>query len=559
MKWLKNGMASRLWIVIVPAILVELVSVLQFRYLHRLVEQERDTRSEIILGAVAEEVSHKLELVETTMHENLWDVRHGLVHPDSVYRIITRLIDDNSIVRGGCLAFVPGCFPSRAKLFEPYVAKTGEAYTAQQIAGPDHDYTQNPAYIKVVEDGLPVWSDPYVYGTDPPQSLTTYSAPIRDLSGNLIAVCGLDVDLSWLGDVLNARQRYPSSFCVLLTESGELVAGPPRSRAEPSEVARVVEILNGAPMDRRFCAIPRTCLKNEPHWQLAQVYYRDEVFAPLRKMRLQHLVLMLLGMAMLIWMIERYARNENKLHQASLEKARLSGELAVAAQIQASMLPQSFPDGVFGSLTPALEVGGDLYDCFVRDERIFFCIGDVSGKGIPAAMVMAEAHSLFRLVAEREDSPATILLRLNEAFNKNNDTNLFITFFAGILDKKDGTLRYCNAGHDYPVLLSKGGVSLLEARPNLPLGIFPNVPYEDESLVLGEGDALFLYTDGLTEARNPQREQFTKERMLEVLSRSAGLQPQALVETMHEAVVRFVDGAPQSDDLTLLCLKGTIS
>ena len=210
---------------------------------------------------------------------------------------------------------------------------------------------------------------------------------------------------------------------------------------------------------------------------------------------------------------------------------------------------------------PAEEVGGDLIDHFLRDEKLFFCIGDVSGKGVPSAMVMAVIHSLFRMASARENNPDRIMQTINEVACQNNRSNMFVTLFIGVLDLPTGRLRYCNAGHDVPVCLRQGADGLelekLPAKPNLPVGVFDDFSYEKQSLTLAPGETLFLYTDGLTEARSPVRDQFRMERTMEVLKGCGGMTPQQVIATMKAAVQAFVEDAPQSDDLTMMSISYT--
>jgi sigma-B regulation protein RsbU (phosphoserine phosphatase) len=228
------------------------------------------------------------------------------------------------------------------------------------------------------------------------------------------------------------------------------------------------------------------------------------------------------------------------------------------------MLPKAYPPfpdrtdvDVYGSLEPAREVGGDLYDYFIRDGKLFFVIGDVSGKGVPSAMVMAMVQSLFRMVASRLDDPAHILTTMNEAGCQRNETTMFVTLFLGVLDLPSGRLQYCNAGHDRPVLLGKTA-EILKAESNLPVGVFPDTRYVTEESQLPAGTTIFLYTDGLTEAKNEQRELFSRQRVLDVLARNAGKKDcRRLLETMGKAARGFMGQAPQSDDLTMLAIHYT--
>ena len=214
---------------------------------------------------------------------------------------------------------------------------------------------------------------------------------------------------------------------------------------------------------------------------------------------------------------------------------------------------------IVGSLDPAKMVGGDLYDHFIRDEKLFFCIGDVSGKGIPAALVMAVMHTLFRSISAHESNPARIMQALNETACQRNEQNMFVTMFIGVLDLPTGRLRYCNAGHDKPFVIGKE-TNQLPAKPHLPLGVMDNMVYTIQETVLQSGESLFLYTDGLTEAMNESHEQFGLKRVEKGLRDCIGKEPNTsenLIRTMTNRVNGFVDGAEQSDDLTMLAIQYT--
>lgn len=151
----------------------------------------------------------------------------------------------------------------------------------------------------------------------------------------------------------------------------------------------------------------------------------------------------------------------------------------------------------------ALEVGGDLYDYFIRDEKLFFCIGDVSGKGVPSSLVMAVVHALFNSLTQHESNPAHLMRSINVTACEGNKTNMFVTMFIGVLDLPTGRLRYCNAGHDAPLIIAHG-VAPLSVKPNLPLGVFGDTNYTLQEEQLPQEATLLLYTDGLTEMSNPR-------------------------------------------------------
>ena len=266
-------------------------------------------------------------------------------------------------------------------------------------------------------------------------------------------------------------------------------------------------------------------------------------------------------------MQQSLARQMEELKVVNAERGRIEGELKVARDIQLSMLPKPLDSkfstlnsrlDLYGSLTPAREVGGDLYDFLVRDGKLFFCIGDVSGKGVPAALVMATTLCQFRIAASHVDDVAKITTYINRNTCEGNETCIFVTFFMGMFDLKTGLLRCCNAGHNKPIVIGNGlsekdKGQFLDAKPNLPLGVFEDATYEAKEFTLEAGAMLFLYTDGLTEAMTRQHEQFGYERLMGQLQ--GGVDCKGQIDRMTKAVHQFVGDAPQSDDLTMLAIK----
>lgn len=564
----------RLAIIICAVLLVEAASLIQYRSTRRLLDVELEKRAEIDLTWEMQIILNTLRSAEMTMQEHLWDIRTHLDKPDSMFSVTRRLISANPYVIGGEIAFVHDYYPQMGTLFEPYAHKEGGVIVTEDISDDGHDYTLHPAFRNTVESGAAAWSDPYLYGEgSEAASLTTYSYPLQDSEGRTAAVCGLDIDLSWLSDTLNSRSQYPSSFGFLLTPSGELAGNPPGDRdieyivglagapaagipARTNDRVRLVRFRDPATGER--ARIYHTSMRENPYWQVATVSYDKEIYAPAYRMRLLNFLLDVLGLLILFFIVGRYAREARRLNQAELEQARIGSELRVAKDIQTQMLPESLPMNdnldIQGFLEPAREVGGDLYDYFIRDGRLFFCIGDVSGKGVPSAMLMAVAHSLFRLVSEHQDDPSVITQALNEASCKDNRSNMFVTFFTGVLDLASGQLRYCNAGHDRPILVGDT-VEDLPVKANMPLGVFDDFVYEAQELILPSEATLFLYTDGLTEAKDVARKQFSKTRVKEVLERERAEGAGALTKAMGTAVRAFTDGAEQSDDLTMLAIR----
>jgi len=259
-----------------------------------------------------------------------------------------------------------------------------------------------------------------------------------------------------------------------------------------------------------------------------------------------------------------------ELQQTTATKASIESELRVASNIQMSMLPKIFPPypdrndiDIYGELTPAKSVGGDLFDFYIRDEKLFFCIGDVSGKGVPASLVMAVTRAQFRTVSAHEAAPDRIVTTLNDAMAEGNESNMFVTLYVGVLDLPTGRLRYCNAGHDAPLLIrfdQDTQVNELPCDSNIPVGVMPGWKFSGQETIIEPQTTIFLFTDGLTEAEDITHAQFGMKRtysQAQGILTSGSCTPRAIINQMKDAVHAFVGEAEQSDDLTMLAVQYT--
>lgn len=262
------------------------------------------------------------------------------------------------------------------------------------------------------------------------------------------------------------------------------------------------------------------------------------------------------------------------LRRTTEVKASMERDIEIASRIQASMLPEHFPAfpnderfGIYGLLKPAKLVGGDLFDFFLRDDKLFFCIGDVSGKGIPAALIMTVVDHLFRNVGRHVTNPAKIVSAINVGLADGNEENMFCTLFVGVLDLPTGHLRYCNAGHNAPIFSRRGTSAYMTTDITVPTGVLDDYEYHAQQLQLQPGDTIFMYTDGVTEAENRDKQLFGDDQTLDAFSEmievmrgtlpahGCKMDVEQLAEGMLKTVQNFVDGAEQSDDLTILTLK----
>lgn len=251
------------------------------------------------------------------------------------------------------------------------------------------------------------------------------------------------------------------------------------------------------------------------------------------------------------------------LKQTTAAKERIESELNVANRIQMSFLPKIFPPfpnrsefDLYARLKPAREVGGDLYDFHLLDDkRLYFCVGDVSGKGVPAALFMTVTKTLMRLAAQHATDPASALERVNKDLAQDNVNMMFVTLFCGILDFTTGDLVYSNAGHNPPLWMKHGAEpGWLELPSGLVAGALADQRYQNLSVTLAPGDRLLVYTDGVTEAENAEDEMFGDDRLKEKSEPLTEKTPRELVETLLQEVETFSKDVPQSDDITLLAI-----
>jgi phosphoserine phosphatase RsbU/P len=261
-------------------------------------------------------------------------------------------------------------------------------------------------------------------------------------------------------------------------------------------------------------------------------------------------------------MTRRLNESIEHLKETTAAKERIESELQIANEIQMSMVPKIFPPfpdrcefDIFAALVPAKEVGGDLYDFFFTDDdHLCFAVGDVSGKGVPASLFMAVTKTLFRASGANGGTPDEILARMNTELCRDNESGMFVTFFCGIMEIRTGQVDYSNAGHTLPYHLRRDGISPLENVGGLSLGLVERSSYVSGRLVLRPGEGLLLFTDGVTEAMDPNRALYSDQRLERFLGGHRGSAPHQIIGDLISDVRHFSGAAPQSDDITVLAL-----
>ena len=530
-----------LLIILAAVIALEATGLLQYYFSRKAIREEADNRAASEMQ-VARLTTEKTTLtIEGSAYALAWMLEDYVDKPEIYLDEMQRIMDVTPVIMNSFIAFEPNYYPQFGRWYEPVLSRiSGNTYERLQIGSETHDYFSAEWYKSVIETGKGYWSEPYL---DDALSMmvVTFAVPFKDHEGKTVGVLGLDITLNWLTEVVAQIKPYERAFGTIVSRKGQLIAMPPETLA----VDKALKYQ--APLEGTG-------------WKMSLTIPEDDIFEHLHRLELMVLFLQILGVVFLIVILYITMNNQKKFQSVSQNKSRIEGELQVARGIQMSMIPKSFPPypergdvDMFAAVVPAKEVGGDLYDFYTREEKLFFCIGDVSGKGVPASLVMAVTRSLFRTVSAHEKSPQRIVTTINDSMAEMNEANMFVTFFCGVLDLRNGHLRYCNAGHNAPVLVTAEGNRSLPVEANLPLGVIPGMSFTEQETDLTTGTGLFLYTDGLTEAENSNHELFGDEHMFAALSAELGSHQQ--IDTVSQAVQGFVGDAPQSDDLTMLYIR----
>ena len=577
-KLLKNtNMTSALHgvlIVLIAVVTLAVGSLVSYYRMRGMVEKSAYRQAQESIDNLEQDFTLVAELVECAVRNNLWSAGVVVAQRDSLWGLTERIVEDNPMIFGSAMALVDVDFA-------PYAYRRGNEIVSTQLATKEYDYRNQEWFVKGLEaDESGYWSEPYFDEGGGNKLMTTYSVPVRDHRGRVAAVLTSDVSLDWISDRLVANEDYPYALSMLVTRTGSIMATCPpnvgftgrnivsvaesipngqgfievnRSMLAGEEGARIVE-LNGKKYHVFYDRIKRT------GWSMSRSIPEEDIFSEVNNLNRRVVGIQLLGIIMLIVILITTVTNQRKMMKINEKKNRMDSELKVASGIQMAMVPKVFPPfpdrkdiDIYATLIPAKEVGGDLYDYFIREERLYFCIGDVSGKGVPASLVMAVTRSLFRTVAGHERSPQRIVATMNRNMTEMNVNDMFVTFFCGVLDLTTGHLRYCNAGHNAPVYLRADGSEQLPVTPNIPLGILEGHLFSEQEVDLEAGSTIFLFTDGLNEAEDIIHGQFGMERVMKRLD--ASLPAESQVTQMLASVQNFVGKAPQSDDLTLLVIR----
>ena len=433
----RSARAGGLLVVVIAIVTLEATGIIQYIYSQRGIKEEASQRAQSELQSAANKIMDIVNQAEGSVSNSLWVAEWCLdASPDSLVRVPQRMVEINPVVVGSTIALVPG-YSKKYPLYSPYATRnmeTGEIETLS-LATDSYDYPSQEWFVQPLASGEGYWSEPYFDEGGGNMLMTTFSMPVKDRSGKTAAILTADISLDWLTDLMESTKSYPTAYNTVTSRKGELM------------LCTNPEALQSANTDTLFFQVP----VERTGWTLAIVIPEKDLFAGVRKVGMVVKILQLLGIVLIVVILRLIAKSQLKYKKLSTQKELIQNELRIGHDIQMSLIPKTFPAfpkrldiDIAATIVPAKEVGGDLYDFYIRDEKLFFCIGDVSGKGVPAALVMTVTQSLFRAISSRENSPAKIVSNMNDSMAEKNENSMFVTFFCGVLDLVTGQLRYCH-------------------------------------------------------------------------------------------------------------------
>ena len=486
-------------LIVLAAAVAQIFNIAQYIYTRQAIKEQSIQKAYDDMYEMQRIINLKTQ-VETAVQNAMGDVLINLQEPDRFYGIVSRMVSRNPHIVASCIAMRPGYYPQKDSLYATFAYQRARRDSGQPVTKLlAYDYHNADWFIKPFKSDSAKWSEVYTDTGGSGMPVYTYAQPIRNSKGQVLGVLTADVHF---------KDLTPDN---------------------------------------------------------AITYDEIDIF------NIIGFLLQIIGLLLIVWIVWRYAKKFREVNHLIMEQELLGKELQIASDIQTAMLPNiSEAENarhhiVFEDLLiSAPDVSADFYDYFYVGDNVVFCIGDVPGSNVMASLMMSITRSIFRTAATVEcrvgedPSPAAILMAMNHSMCAINHNQMFATLFVGVLNLNTARLTYCNAGNPAPVVLNAStGATLLDAKPNIPIGVMDDFPYEEQKITLIDDFTLFLYNDGLYETENIYHEAFGQKRMLTRLDSTARLNepPKKVLSRMQEALESHRGSASLTDDVMMLALK----
>ena len=504
--------------------------VVSYRQARLHIQERIDLKIQIAHEKVLFELYDAYEVVEHMEHF----VADNMSEPDNMGKGTSDLLKRYPSCYTVGVSFPEYYYPKKGKWFGPFSYRLNDSIQTMIADGSDFDYFQREWYKGALTSGKNgYWSKPY-WSSVIDKTIFTYSDNFVDNAGNLICVINVDFSLEWMQQLLEELKPFDEAVCIIYSSDGTVLTTNDNSERLTKDnwiISRLT--LDSVDIDM-VIAVPKTLV-----WKSVWL----GVLMPF--------VIFVIGTLLIGVFVRRIFRDQQENARLETDKKVMARELHIANGIQMGILRHDFPQDesvtVHADLLPMREVGGDLYDFCRQGDILWFIIGDVSGKGVPATMFMSAAVNLFRSALGHQNSPKAITEEMNAVLSDNNPLLTFVTAFIGRLHIPTGQLLYCNAAHVYPLVLSKDrSVRSIKMTPNIPLGYDENFKFVEEGCMLGKDEKLILYTDGVTEARNAAKKMMGEQKWKDIIAHDNDL---------LEAVKLYIGDAEPTDDITLMTIQ----
>ena len=599
-------------------------------YTWTLVSKESEKYAESMLKVSISEVEKVISSAQQVVDGSVWLVKDNVRDKKYLYDLTERIVKDNHNIIGSAIAFRENFFRGE-KYFSPYSYNDPETgvVLSKQLGNDKYDYLSMEWFKYSADHRESHWSEPYFDEGGGAQLMSTYSKPIFDVDGNLIAVMTADIALDWMSDMVSNMRPYNNSRTIVISRSGAFIGVDKSDGLLGETIFKLCDKVNDPRLNEIAWAMVDGKSGIYKYAQKGQLFYAvigpvsngwssaivcpyKEVLRDSLDMQLIIVILGLLGelviLLVCIFRIRALTKPLKEFSESALSIAkgdfntpipsidsndeisrlrdsfvtmesslnkyiedlksttsaneRMESELNIARAIQLNMVPHDYPDNenlqLASVLIPAKEVGGDFYDFVIRDRFLYFAIGDVSGKGVPAALVMAILRSAFRFISGLGLSMDKVVSNMNDSVSAGNTTAMFATMFVARINLDTYEMEYCNAGHN-PIIVMDPGCkpSYLKAKSNLAVGLFEGFVYEEERIQLSKGSKLLLYTDGVTEAENENKELYGEERLLQWAGNDKKTisSCQQAIDDLLADVRAHAGSAEQNDDITILSIR----
>jgi len=511
--------------------------VMSYRQARHHVQETIDLKNQIAHEKILFELYDAYEVIDQLKQS----VAENLSQPDNLQKETSNLLKRYPSFFCLHVDFTEDYYPEKGKWYSMFSYRLNDSISTINTKGSQFDYSQREWYNGALKSGgKGYWGKTY-WSDIINNTIFTYSDDIIDSLGNPFCVVGIDFSLSWMHQLLEQFKPIDQAVCMIYSSDGTvLTASENQSGSSSLDLSEDKWILSCQTFDEidmeMVIAVPKQLIWKDILWII-----------------LFPLVVFVLGSIIVGILIHRMSRDQQENARLETEKKVISRELQIAHDIQMGILRNDFPQDqdvvVHADLLPMREVGGDLYDFARQGDILWFIIGDVSGKGVPATMFMSSTINLFRSALGHQTSPKAIVEEMNAVLSDNNPSLTFVTAFIGRLHIPSGQLTYCNAAHMPPLVLnSDHSVRCIKMIPNVPLGYDEKYKFAQEGCMLGKDQKLVLYTDGVTEARNATRKMMGGEQWMEIARHN---------DDLLGAVREYIGQAEPTDDITLMTICKT--